>query len=54
MRTKVKLPDGIVVKAGELSGANGLLFRRNGQTGAVEATQRTGNWGGLNAALHKN
>lgn len=52
--TQVKLPDGTVVKARELSGANGLLLRRNSQTGAVEATQRTGNWGGLNAALHKN
>ena len=52
--TQVKLPDGTVVKARELSGANGLLFRRNSQSGAVEATQRTGNWGGLNAALHKN
>ena len=52
--TQVKLPDGTVVKARELSGANGLLFWRNSQTGAVEATQRTGNWGGLNAALHKN
>ena len=52
--TQVKLPDGTVVKARELSGVNGLLFRRNSQTGAVEATQRTGNWGGLNAALHKN
>ena len=52
--TQVKLPDGTVVKARELSGANGLLFRRNSQTGAVEATQLTGNWGGLNAALHKN
>ena len=52
--TQVKLPDGTVVKARELSGANGLLFRRYSQTGAVEATQRTGNWGGLNAALHKN
>ena len=52
--TQVKLPDGTVVKARELSGANGLLFRRNSQTGAVEATQRTGNWGGLSAALHKN
>jgi len=52
--TQVKLPDGTVVKARELSGVNGLLFRRNSQSGAVEATQRTGNWGGLNAALHKN
>jgi 2,3,4,5-tetrahydropyridine-2-carboxylate N-succinyltransferase len=52
--TQVKLPDGSVVKARELSGASGLLFRRNSQSGAVEALQRTGNWGGLNAALHKN
>ena len=52
--TQVKLPDGSIVKARELSGANGLLFRRNSQSGAVEAVQRTGNWGGLNAALHKN
>ena len=52
--TQVKLPDGSVVKARELSGASGLLFRRNSQSGAVEAVQLTGNWGGLNAALHKN
>ena len=52
--TQVKLPDDTVVKARELSGASGLLFRRNSQSGAVEAVQRTGNWGGLNAALHKN
>ena len=52
--TQVKLPDGTVVKARELSGASGLLFRRNSQSGAVEAVQRTGNWGGLNSALHKN
>ena len=50
----MKLPDGTVVKARELSGANGLLFRRNSQTGAVEVVQREGSWGGLNAALHKN
>ena len=52
--TLVKLPDGSVVKGRELSGASGLLFRRNSITGAVEAVQRTGDWGGLNAALHKN
>jgi 2,3,4,5-tetrahydropyridine-2-carboxylate N-succinyltransferase len=52
--TLVKLPDGDVVKARELSGADGLLFRRHSQTGAVEALPRTGNWGGLNAALHAN
>jgi 2,3,4,5-tetrahydropyridine-2,6-dicarboxylate N-succinyltransferase len=52
--TLVKLPDGDVVKARELSGASGLLFRRHAQTGAVEATQRSGRWAGLNAALHAN
>src|SRR3954471_7001256 len=51
---RVALPDGEVVKARELSGAAGLLFRRNSQSGAVEAVQRSGDWGGLNAALHVN
>ena len=50
----VALPDGDVVKARELSGASGLLFRRHSQTGAIEAVARTGTWGGLNAALHAN
>lgn len=52
--TRVLLPDGSVVKARELSGADGLLFRRNSQTGAVEVVQRSGSWGGLNASLHEN
>jgi 2,3,4,5-tetrahydropyridine-2,6-dicarboxylate N-succinyltransferase len=52
--TLVTLPDGAVVKARELSGANGLLFRRNSKTGRVEALPRSGNWAGLNAALHAN
>src|SRR5215213_6683404 len=51
---RVALPDGEVVKAGELSGADGLLFRRNSQSGAVEAMPRSGRWSGLNAALHAN
>jgi 2,3,4,5-tetrahydropyridine-2,6-dicarboxylate N-succinyltransferase len=50
--TRVTLPDGQVVKALELSGADNLLFRRNSVTGTVEALQRTGSWGGLNAVLH--
>jgi 2,3,4,5-tetrahydropyridine-2,6-dicarboxylate N-succinyltransferase len=49
---RVALPDGEVVKARELSGASGLLYRRNSQTGAIEVVPRTGSWGGLNAALH--
>lgn len=52
--TRVLLPDGAVVKAREVSGASGLLFRRNSQSGAVEVVQRSGNWSGLNAVLHKN
>jgi 2,3,4,5-tetrahydropyridine-2,6-dicarboxylate N-succinyltransferase len=43
-----------VVKARQLSGASGLLYRRNSRTGAVEALPRSANWGGLNAALHAN
>jgi len=52
--SRVSTPEGQVVKAGELSGASGLLFRRNSQTGAVEALARAGRWGGLNAVLHAN
>ncbi len=52
--TLVKLPDGEVVKARQLSGASGLLYRRNSQTGAVEAIPRSVAWEGLNAALHHN
>ena len=52
--TRVTLPDGQVVKGLTLSGAGGLLFRRNSVTGTVEVVPRTGMWGGLNAALHKN
>ena len=51
---RVTLPDGEVVKARDLSGANGLLFRRNSQSGAIEVVPRSGSWGGLNAALHAN
>jgi 2,3,4,5-tetrahydropyridine-2,6-dicarboxylate N-succinyltransferase len=52
--SKITLPDGEIVKASELSGANNLLFRRNSQTGALEALPKTGSWGGLNSALHAN
>jgi len=51
---KVKLPDGEVVKAGTLSGANDLLFRRNSISGGLEVVMRTGTWGGLNSVLHAN
>jgi 2,3,4,5-tetrahydropyridine-2-carboxylate N-succinyltransferase len=52
--SKVQLPDGTTIKAGELSGRDGLLFRRNSVTGALEALPRNGDWGALNAALHAN
>jgi len=52
--TKVKLLNGDVVSARELSGQSGLLFRRNSQSGGVEAiSSKNSNWGGLNPALHK-
>jgi len=41
-----------VVKARELAGRDGLLFRRNSTTGAVEVLSRTGVGVELNAALH--
>jgi 2,3,4,5-tetrahydropyridine-2-carboxylate N-succinyltransferase len=41
-----------VVKAVELSGVAGLLFRRNSQSGAVEVLPRSGDGVALNAALH--
>ncbi|WP_028225335.1 DapH/DapD/GlmU-related protein [Paraburkholderia ferrariae] len=53
--TKVKLPDGSVVAARQLSGRSGLLFRRNSQTGAVEVLPTDASrWGGLNTNLHSN
>jgi len=51
---KVRLPDGEIVKASTLSGANNLLFRRNSLDGCLEAIMRTGSWGGLNSVLHSN
>jgi 2,3,4,5-tetrahydropyridine-2-carboxylate N-succinyltransferase len=52
--SKVLLPDGKIVKARELSGANSLLIRRNSQSGAIEALNKSGIWGGLNSVLHSN
>jgi len=45
---------GRVVKARELAGADGVLFRRNSLTGGVEAVARTGVGVELNSALHAN
>jgi 2,3,4,5-tetrahydropyridine-2-carboxylate N-succinyltransferase len=51
----VKTPDGEVVAARQLSGMSGLLFRRNSQSGVVEAVVAdSSKWGGLNASLHNN
>ncbi len=53
--TKVKTPVGDVVSARELSGQSGLLFRRNSQSGKVEAIVADSSaWGGLNTSLHSN
>jgi 2,3,4,5-tetrahydropyridine-2-carboxylate N-succinyltransferase len=46
------IEDGVVVKAAELSGQPGLLFRRNSTTGAVEVLRRSGTGIVLNTALH--
>ena len=47
-------PDGgrKTAKGSELSGRDGLLFRRNSLSGAVEAVQRAGVGVTLNDALH--
>lgn len=51
--TPVMTPDG-VVKAREISGINGILFIRDGQTGQVIARTRSKSWGELNSELHSN
>jgi 2,3,4,5-tetrahydropyridine-2-carboxylate N-succinyltransferase len=49
---RVRLADGRVVKARELSGQSRLIFRRNALTGSLEALENTGRWRGLNPVLH--
>ena len=51
--TKVTLDSGVVA-ARELSGADGLLYRRNSLTGSVEALARPGAGVALNPDLHAN
>jgi 2,3,4,5-tetrahydropyridine-2-carboxylate N-succinyltransferase len=51
--TRIRLGPDSVVKALELSGKPGLLFRRNSLTGAVEAIPRAEAWGSLNADVHR-
>ena len=50
--SRLRLQDGRIVKARELSGQSGLLFWRNSQTGALEAILRKKVWGNLNPQLH--
>lgn len=56
--TLVSMPDNSIRKAREISGASGLLFRRNSLTGEVEAVVRSASsgasWQGLNEDLHAN
>lgn len=51
--TLVSLPDGRIIKAIELSGTPGILFRRHSVSGAVEAVPwKSSAFAGLNDALH--
>lgn len=51
--TLVTLPDGQVVKAAELDGEPGILFRRHSVTGTVQAVPwKSSTFTGLNTALH--
>lgn len=52
--TKVTMPDGSVVKAGTLSGQDGLVFVRDSVSGAVTVRSAPARQVELNAALHKN
>jgi 2,3,4,5-tetrahydropyridine-2-carboxylate N-succinyltransferase len=52
--TLVTLPDGKIVKAIELSGVPGILFRRNSVRGNVEAVPwKSSTFTGLNPQLHQ-
>lgn len=52
--TKVTLPDGKVVKASELSGADDILYIRDSTTGVVKALGRGHHKIELNTDLHQN
>ena len=49
----VTMANGTVVKALELAGQDGLLFRRNALTGKIEALEAITSWTGLNPVLHQ-
>lgn len=53
--SKVRMPDGSIVKAAELSGQDGILFLTDSETGALEARVRGDRSGiELNTDLHAN
>ena len=53
--SKIRMPDGTVVKAAELSGLDGILFLTDSETGALVARPRGERTGiELNADLHAN
>lgn len=53
--TKITMRDGSVHRGSELSGRPDLLYRRNSQTGTVEAIPSDdSSWRGLNTDLHAN
>lgn len=53
--TLVTMPSGEAVKARELSGRPGLLYRRDSRTGRVDVIDRPrAGWKGLTGALHAN
>ncbi|MEM5310726.1 DapH/DapD/GlmU-related protein [Paraburkholderia sp. JHI869] len=51
--TRVRLFSGEVVKAIDLSGQSGLVYRRNSQTGQIEALESTRSWVSLHPSLHR-
>jgi 2,3,4,5-tetrahydropyridine-2-carboxylate N-succinyltransferase len=52
--SKIRLPDGSIAKAAELSGQPSLLFWHNSLSGALEVRGRSGAGIALNEALHSN
>ncbi len=53
--SKIRMPDGTLTKASQLSGQDGILFLTNSETGGIEARPRGDRAGiELNAALHAN
>ncbi|WP_233889808.1 DapH/DapD/GlmU-related protein [Paraburkholderia flagellata] len=51
--TRIRLSSGEVVKAINLSGRNGLVYRRNSQTGQIEALESERSWITLHPSLHR-